>query len=33
MYQYSYQSTHGISGQAAGGAGEQLKVRGKMTIK
>jgi len=33
MYLYSYQSTHGISGLAAGGAGEQLEVRLKMTIE
>ena len=33
MYLYSYPSTHGISGQAAGGAWEQFKVRLKITIE
>ena len=33
MYLYSYQSTHGISGLAAGGAWEQFEVRLKMTIE
>ena len=33
MYLYSYPSTHGISGLAAGGAREQFKVRLKMMIK
>ena len=32
MYLYSYPSTHGISGLAAGGAWEQFEVRLKMTI-
>jgi len=33
MYLYSYPSTHGISGLAAGGAWEQFEVRLKMTIE
>jgi len=33
MYLYSYPSTHGISGLAAGGAWEQFEVCLKMTIK
>jgi len=33
MYLYSYPCTHGISGLAAGGAGEQFEVHLKMTIQ
>jgi len=33
MYPYSYPSTHGISGLAAGGAWEQFEVHLKMTIE
>jgi len=33
VYLYSYQSTHGISGLAAGGAWEQIEVHLKMTIE
>jgi hypothetical protein len=33
MFQYSYESTHAISGLAAGGAWEQLGVRLKKTIE
>jgi len=33
MYLYSYTSTHGVSGQAAGGASEQVEVHLKMTIE
>jgi len=33
MYLFSYPSTHGISGLAAGGALEQFEVRLKMTIE
>jgi len=33
MYLYSYPSTHGISGLAAGGAWKQLEVCVKMTIQ
>jgi hypothetical protein len=33
MYLYSYLSTHGISGVAAGGARQKSKVRLKMTIE
>jgi hypothetical protein len=33
MNVYSYPSTHGISGLAAGGASEQLKVRLKMMME
>jgi len=33
MYLYSYPSTHGISGLAAGGACEQFKVRLKITLE
>jgi len=33
MYLYSYPSTHGISGLAAGSAWEQFEVRLKMTIE
>jgi len=33
MYPYSYQSTHVISGLAAGGAWDQIEVRLKMTIE
>ena len=33
MYQYSYLSTHGISGLAACGDCQQFEVRMRMTIK
>jgi len=33
VYVYSYSSTHGISGQAAGGAWEQFEVHLKMMIE